>query len=90
MNIMNKFDLFHCKKTNNLNCYKQFIWVTSFNTTVVSEVLFSNYNLSEHLIFEHLSDWNMEMKEVVEPGNFLLMIGKSSSDIVLRKNFVVE
>ena len=31
--------------------------------------------------YEHLSLWNREMKQVVEPGEFKIMLGSSSSDI---------
>lgn len=38
-----------------------------------------------HLSPADLTLWNREMKEVTEPGDFELMVGKSSSDIQLRK-----
>ena len=39
---------------------------------------------------EHLSLINVEMKRVVEPGEFTIMIGASSEDIKLSKDFIVE
>lgn len=38
---------------------------------------------------EHLSLINMEMKRVVEPGEFEIMVGSSSSDIHLTQNIAV-
>lgn len=37
-----------------------------------------------------LSLWNREMKRVVEPGEFKVMIGHSAEDIVLSKSFMVK
>ena len=42
------------------------------------------------LPMRELSLWNARMEEVVEPGEFEVMIGKSSSDIVLRSKFKVQ
>lgn len=39
---------------------------------------------------EHLSLWNRDMKEVVEPGEFEIMVGASSKDIRLNGILVVE
>jgi beta-glucosidase len=38
---------------------------------------------------DHLSLWNRDMKKVVEPGEFKLMIGSSSDDIRLTDNLQV-
>jgi len=38
---------------------------------------------------DELSLWNSEMKRVVEPGIFSIMIGKSCEEIVLKDNLVV-
>jgi len=42
------------------------------------------------LIPEHLSLINTEMKRVVEPGEFEIMIGSSAEDIKLRKVFIAK
>lgn len=42
------------------------------------------------LTTDELSLYNIDMKEVVEPGEFEVMIGSSSTDIRLRENFVVK
>ncbi|MGN8067483.1 glycoside hydrolase family 3 N-terminal domain-containing protein [Mucilaginibacter sp. 22184] len=39
---------------------------------------------------EELKIWNRQMKHVVEPGEFKVMIGSSSEDIRLRGNFWVK
>ena len=39
---------------------------------------------------EDLSLWNVEMKQVVEPGTFEIQIGKSAEEIVLKKTFEVK
>lgn len=36
---------------------------------------------------EQLSLWNRDMKQVVEPGEFKIMVGSSSSDIRQKSNF---
>jgi len=46
--------------------------------------------LSFELGSEALSLWNREMKRVVEPGEFNIMIGSSSNDIRQRGTLVVE
>jgi beta-glucosidase len=38
---------------------------------------------------EHLSLWNREMKRVVEPGTFKIMVGSASDDIRLRDDLEV-
>ena len=38
---------------------------------------------------EELSLYNMEMKQVVEPGEFKVMIGAASNDIRLNGEFVL-
>ena len=45
--------------------------------------------ISFKLTKEELSMWNINMKYVVEPGEFDLMIGSSSSDIRLKSKFEV-
>jgi beta-glucosidase len=37
-----------------------------------------------------LAIWNEQMKEIVEPGTFELMIGKSSSDILLKRQIHIK
>ena len=37
-----------------------------------------------------LALWNEEMKEVVEPGRFEVMVGKSSDDIQMKKQFLIK
>jgi len=37
-----------------------------------------------------MSLWNIEMKQVVEPGKFTIMLGSSAEDIRLRGSFVVQ
>ena len=39
---------------------------------------------------EDLSLWNRDMKRVVEPGEFKIMVGTASNDIRLEASFVVE
>ena len=39
--------------------------------------------------FDELSLINQEMKRVVEPGEFKVLVGASSSDIRLKEHFVV-
>ena len=39
--------------------------------------------------FDELSLWNQEMKKVVEPGDFEVMIGSSSENIRLKGEFTV-
>lgn len=39
---------------------------------------------------EHFSLINREMKRVVEPGEFIIMIGRSSSDIVLKETITLK
>ena len=39
--------------------------------------------------YDALSLWNQQMKKVVEPGEFEIMIGSSSEDIRLKDNFTV-
>lgn len=39
---------------------------------------------------EDLSLWNMEMKRVVEPGEFKVMVGAASDDIKVEGSFVVK
>ncbi len=46
--------------------------------------------VSMQLTPEHLSLWNAQMKEVVEPGVFEIMVGSSSKDIRLQGELVVE
>jgi beta-glucosidase len=41
-----------------------------------------------HLTSDELAIWNREMKRVVEPGEFQVMVGGSSEDL-LRAKFVV-
>jgi len=38
---------------------------------------------------ENLAIWNMEMKRVVEPGKFKVMVGASSKDIRLNGEFEI-
>lgn len=38
---------------------------------------------------DELALWNKEMKQVVEPGEFSIMIGKSCENIVLREKLIV-
>ncbi|MEL6820960.1 MAG: glycoside hydrolase family 3 C-terminal domain-containing protein [Calditrichota bacterium] len=46
--------------------------------------------VSMELNEEHLSLWNAEIKEVVEPGTFEVMVGSSSKDIRLMGEFEVK
>lgn len=39
---------------------------------------------------EHLELWNEEMKRVIEPGAFKVMVGASSTDIRLKGEFEIE
>lgn len=39
---------------------------------------------------EDLSLWNMEMKRVVEPGEFKVMVGAASDDIKVESSFMVK
>ncbi len=39
---------------------------------------------------EQLSLWNREMKRVVEPGEFKIMVGSSSADIRLQRSLMVS
>ncbi|RYG19785.1 MAG: beta-glucosidase, partial [Chitinophagaceae bacterium] len=39
---------------------------------------------------DDLALWNLEMKRVVEPGKFLVMVGASSSNVKLKGSFVVK
>jgi beta-glucosidase len=34
--------------------------------------------------------WNVQMKRVVEPGDFAVMVGASAEDVKLRGNFTVK
>jgi hypothetical protein len=38
---------------------------------------------------ENLAIWNLEMKRVIEPGNFKVMVGASSNDIRLNGEFEI-
>ncbi|MCF0159901.1 MAG: fibronectin type III-like domain-contianing protein, partial [Bacteroidaceae bacterium] len=40
--------------------------------------------------FDDLSLYNLEMKEVVEPGTFAVMVGAASDDIRLEGKFEVK
>ncbi len=40
--------------------------------------------------FEELGLWNKDMQYVVEPGVFEIMVGSSSKDILLRKDFTIK
>ena len=40
--------------------------------------------------FEELALWNREMKQIVEPGEFSLMVGSSSEDIRLNGSFTIH
>lgn len=46
--------------------------------------------VSMELTPEHLSLWNAEMKEVVEPGLFEILVGSSSRDIRMRGELIVK
>ncbi|MCF0179449.1 MAG: glycoside hydrolase family 3 C-terminal domain-containing protein [Bacteroidales bacterium] len=46
--------------------------------------------ISFQLGFEDLSLFNMDMKEVVEPGTFVVMVGAASDDIRLEDKFVIK
>lgn len=46
--------------------------------------------LAFNIGFEALSLWNRDMKQVVEPGDFNIMIGSSSADIRQNKKLVVS
>ena len=39
---------------------------------------------------EELAVWNLQMKRVVEPGAFEIMVGPAAEDIRLRGEFEVE
>jgi len=36
-----------------------------------------------------LALWNQEMKRVVEPGDFEIMVGSSAEDICIKESFTV-
>ena len=42
------------------------------------------------LLPDDLSLWNNEMKRVVEPGEFIVMVGAASDDIKLESTFRVK
>jgi beta-glucosidase len=45
-----------------------------------------NFTVPAH----ELALWNREMKQVVEPGVFTVMLGSSSENIKLKGSFVVK
>jgi beta-glucosidase len=72
--------------------------VSSVLTPVMRLIRFRKLNLkpgeSRRVEFEipagELALWNMEMKRVVEPGEFQIMVGVSAADIRLRGRFEVR
>ena len=42
------------------------------------------------LLPDDLSLWNIEMQRVVEPGEFIVMVGAASNDIRLKSAFRVK
>jgi beta-glucosidase len=71
--------------------------VSSVTTPIMALKGFSRINLkpgeSKIVKFkigaEHLSLWNREMKQVVEPGMFKIMVGSASDDIRLTDSLKV-
>ncbi|WP_373278098.1 fibronectin type III-like domain-contianing protein [Prolixibacter bellariivorans] len=41
------------------------------------------------LTSDELSLWNRQMKNVVEPGDFVVMVGSNSANLTLKKKFTV-
>jgi len=46
-------------------------------------------NVTMTIAPEHLELWNEEMKRVIEPGAFKVMVGASSTDIRLKSGFEI-
>ena len=46
-------------------------------------------NINFSLPVKELAFWNLDMEKVVEPGDFVLMVGPNSKDLMTKK-FVVE
>ena len=72
--------------------------ISSVTTPIIALKGFSRITLKPgetgEVIFEvgpeQLSLWNREMKRVVEPGEFKIMVGSSSADIRLQRSLMVS
>ncbi len=72
--------------------------ISSVTTSIIALKGFSRITLKPgetgEVIFEvgpeQLSLWNREMKRVVEPGEFKIMVGSSSADIRLQRSLMVS